>query len=172
MKVFECYDYKKNEYFLQYWKGVKHGIWIMILGIILLTIGLNLCYGAEVVAVDLDIIIACESSGNAAAISDAGAIGICQVMAGGALADWNMYHKNEQYTAEDLLNPDICIKIADWYLHKRIPQMIKAYKKPLTLENVLISYNAGISYVRYGKKLPKKTVEYIAKYKRKIAAKA
>jgi len=42
--------------------------------------------------------------------------------------------------------------------------MLKAYKKPVNLENILTSYNAGIDYVVSNKKLPKETQNYISKY--------
>lgn len=173
MNIFESYDYKKNKYLTEYWRGVKHGLWITIIGIILLTIGASFCFGAEGVDVDLDIIIDCESSGNAEAVSPAGAIGLCQIMPGkfGAMAEWNKFHSNEQYTKQDLFNPQVSMRIAYWMLHERIPAMIKAYKKPVTLENVLISYNAGIAYVKNDWNLPKETIDYIAKYKRKSAVK-
>ena len=48
----------------------------------------------------------------------------------------------------------------------RIPRMIHAYHKPLTVQNILVAYNAGISYVRYDKLLPLETINYINKYKK------
>ena len=65
---------------------------------------------------------------------------------------------------EDLYNTKINHYVAEWYLTKRIPQMLKAYKKPVTVRNILIAYNAGISYVVKDKNLPAVTVAYLRKY--------
>jgi hypothetical protein len=54
-------------------------------------------------------------------------------------------------------------------MNTRIPQMLKAYKIPDTIDNRLISYNAGIKVCKdYHrgkiKRLPRETVNYITKY--------
>jgi len=53
-------------------------------------------------------------------------------------------------------------------LNERIPQMIRHYKKEVTVENCLIAYNAGIKYVAEGRRLPRETEDYIKKYKRLV----
>lgn len=82
------------------------------------------------------------------------------------LEEWNNFNKSEKYKEDDLFKPEVNKKIADWYLHKRIPQMLTSFKKPITLENVLTSYNAGINYVVKNKPLPTETTDYIKKYKK------
>jgi hypothetical protein len=42
--------------------------------------------------------------------------------------------------------------------------MIAYYGKDVTIKNVLIAYNAGISYVAYDKSIPNETKNYIEKY--------
>lgn len=79
------------------------------------------------------------------------------------LKEWNNYNPEETYKKDDLFNENVNTKIASWYLNNRIPQMLTFYKKPVNLENVLTSYNAGINYVVKGKKLPEETTEYIKK---------
>jgi hypothetical protein len=54
--------------------------------------------------------------------------------------------------------------VANWYMNKRIPQMLKHYKRKDTIENRLWCYNAGIGMLLKGIK-PKETKEYINKYK-------
>lgn len=80
------------------------------------------------------------------------------------LDEWNNFNKKARYSREDLFNPDVNTKIADWYMHKRIPQMLTHFKKPLTVDNMLISYNAGINYVVDGSNLPDETKEYLKRY--------
>ena len=93
-----------------------------------------------------------------------GSIGACQVKVNGALADWNMHHKGEEYTKEDLFDMRINMRIAEWFLNERIPAMLRYYHKPVTLKNILIAYNAGIRYLRDGIEPPKSTKRYIKKY--------
>jgi len=115
--------------------------------------------------VDLNKIMIIESSGNPLAYNvTSGAIGLFQITPI-CLKEWNNYHKTQQYKSKDLYSAEINTKIAKWYLNKRIPQMLKYFKKEVSLENILISYNAGINYVVTGKKLPKETRKYIIKYK-------
>lgn len=85
------------------------------------------------------------------------------------LKDWNDAHPREKVKAGDLYNAELNRRIAHWYLTKRIPQMLRAYRKPVTLRNVIISYNAGIKYVRTGRAIPHKTKTYLKKYERLAA---
>lgn len=106
-----------------------------------------------------------ESSGNIFAYNkSSGARGLYQITPI-VLKEYNNFHK-EKYSKQDLFKADVNEKIARWYINKRIPQMLKYYNRDLSIENILISYNAGISYVVSGKKLPKETKEYIRKYKK------
>ena len=114
--------------------------------------------------IDMERIKQIESAGDPYAFSNAGARGLFQIT-GICLREWNQYHRNEVYTLDDLWTPEINRKIAYWYLHVRIPQMLRYYKKPVTIDNLLTAYNAGISYVVNNKPLPKETINYIQKYK-------
>ena len=79
------------------------------------------------------------------------------------LKEWNNYNPDENYDKEDLFDSEVNTRIASWYLNERIPQMLTYYKKPINLDNVLTSYNAGIDYVVKDRKLPSETVDYIRK---------
>jgi soluble lytic murein transglycosylase-like protein len=79
------------------------------------------------------------------------------------LEEFNKYNK-KNYTLLSLFNPKRNYEVAHWYLEKRIPEMLSYYNYSITLENTLICYNAGISYVVYNKKLPEETKNYIRKY--------
>jgi soluble lytic murein transglycosylase len=128
---------------------------------ILIILNISICINAY--AVDIDRIINIESSGNSKAYnSRSGAIGLMQITAI-CLEEYNNYNK-VKYSRNDLFNPDINIKIGTWYLNERIPAMLKYYKMEVSTANILISYNAGISYVISGKALPDETVNYIKKY--------
>ncbi len=83
------------------------------------------------------------------------------------LKEYNNFHKIK-FTLPDLFIPATNKKIAKWYLEERIPQMLRYYKKDVTIDNILICYNAGISYVAENKILPDETGEYILKYKRSV----
>ena len=112
----------------------------------------------------LSIIAIIESSNNPLAYNQkTQARGLYQITPI-CLKEWNNFHSSEHYTLNDLFNPQVNEKIAKWYLTKRIPQMLRYYKKPVTIENILICYNAGIKYVLKGE-IPKETKEYIQKYK-------
>jgi soluble lytic murein transglycosylase-like protein len=114
--------------------------------------------------IDLNIIAQIESSNNPLAINRRtqcyGLYQISQV----CLTEYNQFHKAD-YTKIDLLNPDVNFQIAKWYIEKRIPQMLKYYRKPITVENLILAYNAGIRWVLKGK-VPKETQKYIKKYRR------
>ena len=124
------------------------------------------CYPATI-NVDLDTIIHIESRWNPLAYNKAtDARGLAQITPV-CLTDYNQYHTST-YSQSDLWNPQINMKVAYWYISSRIPALLSYYKKPHTLENYLISYNAGVGYVVRGGELPRETVEYIERYKRKV----
>lgn len=118
----------------------------------------------------MSIIIIIESDGNPLAYNKkTGARGLCQITEV-CLKDYNDHHQ-VKYNKEDLWNPEINIKIGNWYYNKRIPAMLKYYKIPDTVENRIIAYNWGIDNLKkwYKKggdynKLPKETQNYIRKY--------
>jgi soluble lytic murein transglycosylase-like protein len=113
--------------------------------------------------ININRIIHIESRGNSKAYNKgSGARGICQITPI-CLKEWNNFHKQEQYTLEDLWNKEINIKIAEWYLNVRIPQMLRIYKMEVTTRNILIAYNAGIKRVFHWM-IPNETVKYIYEY--------
>jgi len=120
----------------------------------------------EMPDIDFEKIMMIESSGNPKAYNKKSqARGLYQITPI-VLREWNQYHPRMKFKDNDLFNKQVNTHIAKWYLTERIPQMLKAYKLPLTIENILISYNAGISKTIKGK-IPKETQEYINKYKAK-----
>ena len=134
----------------------------------------NLDYLDNEDLVDFDTLIDIESSGNYLAKNPkSGALGLTQIMPEGkkgALDEWNNYHPKEKKTDADLLDPQQNMRIGHWYMYKRIPQMLKHFKKPVTTENMLHAYNGGIGKVVDGV-LPAETKKYIEKYKTKTIEK-
>lgn len=119
---------------------------------------------ADDVYIDMQKIRMIESSGNPRAYNASShARGLYQITPI-VLREWNNYHPREQYTLDQLFSSTINSNIAHWYMNYRIPQMLKHYRCKDTVENRLICYNAGISYVVLGKALPAETVQYIDKY--------
>ena len=80
--------------------------------------------------------------------------------------EWNNFHKGESYVLDDMLDEAKAKGVADWYLHVRIPQMIRYFNKEVTIRNIIISWNAGISYVAYDKPIPRITKLFLTKYKK------
>ena len=122
----------------------------------------------EPVTVDLAIVAQIESSGNPDAYNArSGATGMYQIMPV-CLKDYNQYHKSSQYTMQEMFDPAKARIISDWYLHKRIPVLLRSVEVPVTLEHVLYAYNAGAGTVgkwyRGKRKLSKETREYYQKY--------
>ena len=135
-------------------------IWLLGLAILLIL----LCLPAKAEEIDLDIIAYIESSDNALAYNKTTqATGLYQITPI-CLADYNQYHK-QKYKLSDMYKPDIAYIVASWYMNIRIPQMLRYYNKPIIIDNILTSYNVGISYVVKNKQLPMETINYIKKYK-------
>lgn len=82
------------------------------------------------------------------------------------LKEYNNYHPKAPILPDELWDPAINTRVADWYLNKRIPQMLKYYGKPDTVRNRIIAFNAGISYIIKNKPLPRITKQYLIKYNR------
>ena len=115
--------------------------------------------------VNMDAIKQIESSGNPSAYNRGSqARGLYQITPI-VLKEYNQFN-HAGYMKEDLFDPEINAIIAEWYIGKRIPAMLKYYKKEVNLTNIIIAYNAGISYVVKNKPLPIETIKYIAKYKK------
>ncbi len=143
----------------------------LLLTLLLLFMGCNIqeCLAQEV---NLDIIAQIESNGNPNAYNKrSGAIGLYQITPI-CLKDYNQHYirnygniPNEKfyYSNEDLYDPIINFRIANWYLNTRIPELLKHYHKPITIDNILWAYNAGIGNLVKGIK-PLETRNYIKKY--------
>jgi len=116
--------------------------------------------------VDMSIIAQIESSSNPMAISYKGAKygrGLCQISEV-CLKEYNEYTFCPDYTVEELFIAKVNLKIADWYMNKRIPSMLRYYGVEDTVDNRLWAYNAGIGRVVNGV-MPEETKRYIEKYK-------
>ncbi len=115
--------------------------------------------------VDMRIIQQIESAGNPSAFNRAsGARGLYQITPI-VLQEWNNFHPKNKHTLSDLFNAGINEQIAAWYIYNRIPQLLQYFHKPITVVNVIKSYNAGIRSVR-NSYTPEETKKYIAKYNR------
>ena len=116
--------------------------------------------------IELRKIISIESNGNSKAYNSKSlAKGLCQITPI-CLKEYNAFH-SVKYSGQDLFNAEINIKIAQWYLEIRIPQMLRHFNISVTTENIIICYNAGISYLVKHKRIPEETKRYIAKYERR-----
>jgi soluble lytic murein transglycosylase-like protein len=108
----------------------------------------------------MDAVIQVESGWNANAVNKkSGATGLGQITQI-ALQDFNRMNK-EKYTIEDMKDPQANMRVTNWYLYDRIPSMLNTYKIPVTIPNILASYNFGIGNVKKNKPLPKETINYI-----------
>jgi len=120
--------------------------------------------------IDINKIIKIESSGNPKALNKrSGARGLCQIM---RLTWFECCSRlNYDWSFDEAYDPVKNVIIGEYYINKRIPQMLKYYNIPDNIDNRLISYNWGIGNLdkarrSYGKiNLPKETQNYIKKYK-------
>ena len=111
--------------------------------------------------IDMDKIAMIESSGNPNAYNGrSGAIGLYQITKI-CLDDYNLYNA-PVLPRNALWRPEVNEKVAQWYMNKRIPQLLRYYGHADTIENRIIAWNAGIKYV--GKNVPRETLDYIKKY--------
>lgn len=151
-------------------ENIKFGAGLALLFIVILIALIFLAVRAEKahaeVVIDLAAIEQIESSGCKEKQGRyEHAIGCFQITAP-VVAEWNQFNPSQKIQHADLMDNDLNRRVADWYLNKRIPQMIRHFKKPDTVENRLIAYNAGIAYVKNGKTLPDLTKRYLQKYAR------
>lgn len=154
----------KHKLFEAIYPNLPYIVVRFIAAIFLLTVAVNA--EAKELKVNIMKIAKIESNFNTHAVNlKEGSRGLCQIRAKGALADWNSCHKDEQYTADDLFDREINLKIAEWYINVRIPSYIRHYHRPDTIENRLVAYNAGIRYVKDNIPIPNSTKRYIEKYK-------
>lgn len=120
------------------------------------------------VKIDLQKIARIESSGNPLAHNrKENAVGLYQIRQA-VITEYNQRHPKVQFCLNDMFVPAKAAIVADWYFHIRIPEMLRHFHHPVTLENTIQAYNQGIAYV--GKPLAPITKRYIAKYKGEIKA--
>lgn len=123
-------------------------------------------WASPAMALDMNRIAHIESSGNPAAVSRAGAIGLFQVMPI-VVADYNARATGfggRKYLVRDMFSAYHNTRVASWYLNVRIPQMLRHYGLRVSDRNILIAYNAGINVLVKKKPLPTETVQYLKKY--------
>lgn len=112
--------------------------------------------------IDLGAIAKIESSNNPKAIGDNGkAFGLYQIQQP-LLIDYNKANKT-RYTLKDMLDPIKAEKVATWAFTAYLPRLLRHYGKPVTVNNLLVAYNAGIGNAIKGR-VPTTTKKYIAKY--------
>ena len=111
--------------------------------------------------VDMDIISMIESSGCKNLVGDGGKALGCHQLHAGVVTDFNRAHGMNWHHKEMMIE-SVSNTVSYWYMNKRIPQMLKHYKQPDTLENRLTAYNMGIGNVVKGKR----ATAYINKYKK------
>jgi hypothetical protein len=114
--------------------------------------------------INMDAIAQIESSDNAKAYNTQdGAIGKYQITKI-VLTEYNNFHA-QKFSRKDLYNEHINFEIASWFMRVRIPQMLVYYRLPLTTENKIICWNAGIRNAIKGR-VPTITKQYLKKYAR------
>lgn len=124
--------------------------------------------------IDMNSIYQIESSMNPKAYNPKSkALGLGQITPI-VVEDWNNMHPHAQTTHAQMIDPLANQKMSDWYMNQRAPQLLKHYGIPDTVENRLVTYNAGIGHtINYAKGgiIPQETVDYIKKYKAAMAKK-
>jgi hypothetical protein len=119
---------------------------------------------AHAETINMDAIAQIESSGNPQAYNPKdGAIGKYQITKI-VLTEYNNFHA-QKFSRKDLYNEHINFEIASWFMRVRIPQMLVYYRLPLTTENKIIAWNAGIRNAIKGR-VPTVTKQYLKKYAR------
>ena len=115
--------------------------------------------------INMEAIAQIESSGNTFAYNyRTEARGLYQITPI-CLKDYKQAHKIWYIDPQMLFKPDFNTEVALWYFNVRIPKYLKYYKKPVTTENIIWAYNAGIGNVVKGI-MPVETKNYIEKYAR------
>ena len=168
MKIeYSIYDYSDERYKKRLHSAIILISSILLAGVLCLVSG---CFQpAPAAEIDLSIIATIESSNNPLAYNeDSGARGLYQITEI-CLKDYNQYAKRPANAPilrlEALFSPEINKKVAQWYLNKRIPQLLSFYHIEDTIDTRLFAYNAGIGRVIKGI-MPRETRNYILKYQR------
>lgn len=124
------------------------------------------------IQIDMDRIIAIESSGNPLAVSSAGCRGLCQI----AEATWNECVQRMGVTwtwDEDAWQPGENRAVGNYYINTRIPEMLRQYGIDDNHATRIGAYNWGIgnlrrAWERHGHDwlahAPKETQDYVIKY--------
>lgn len=115
------------------------------------------CQASE--TIDLDIVAEIESSHNSKAVNGK-AIGLYQITPS-CLRDFNIQTKSN-IKSDQLFDPVYNTLIADYYLNKRLPELLIDKNKPVTVDNLLVAYTWGIKHV--GEALPKEVRDYVIRY--------
>lgn len=136
-----------------------------ILSLLFILVSFN-CYSIDI-EIDMDIIKQIESSGNEYAYNESsGSKGLYQLREI-CIEDYNLYHTSNKIdydNDEDMYDPLINEHVANWYITERIPGLLKSIDKDVTLENILVAYNAGYRKLISDESIPQKTKDYIVKY--------
>ena len=112
--------------------------------------------------VHLPTIAIIESGGNPRAIGDGGrALGRFQLHKG-VVEDYNRRH-NTRISHKMAYDSEVSRRVADWYLNREIPRLLRHFRLPDTVQNRLWAYNAGIKSVLKGR-MPSVTKMYLKKY--------
>lgn len=115
------------------------------------------------VRIDMEAVKEIESGGNPMAHNEKeDSRGLYQISPD-VLREYNIFNQ-KMAKPEDLFDPKKNEEIADWYLHERIPEMLRYFGIPYTKDNVLIAYNFGIGNLRKRLPIPKSTYAYLDKY--------
>jgi len=119
------------------------------------------------VSIDMNKIGQIESSNNPKAENKrSGARGLCQIVK----STWLETTKKMgvMWSWDSAFNEEANKKVADYYMNKEIPRLLRYYKIDDTIENRLAAYNWGAGNLsRKGiEKAPQETVNYIEKYMR------
>lgn len=126
-----------------------------------------LAFQASGQGLDMDVLAEIESGHDPKAVNTTARIpsyGLYQI-APVCLRAYNQA-RGTKFTVDDLLDSATNRSIAVWYIDTEIPRILKRYKKPVTTRNLLISYNAGVRYVKTGAQIPAITARYIERYLR------
>jgi hypothetical protein len=90
---------------------------------------------------------------QAAPQAHSGALGLFQIMSASVLADWNARHPSEQYTREQLKDPDVnarigaalIMRIVDSYNQRHPGSLRMDWTDPRYVALIALGYNAGYS---------------------------
>jgi soluble lytic murein transglycosylase-like protein len=132
---------------------------------IILAILMTLTIGGNAMAqIDMHKIAMIESSNNPNAVGRSGDdVGLYQITSI-CLADYNQMTKSA-VKKKELFDPAVNTKVATWYMAKRLPQLLKHYGIPVTVDNVIVAWNSGINTLVKNKPLPEVTKRFLKKYK-------